>query len=125
MGIYRLLRGRHRRFEDGKLCEYTVGDLIDLDEKESRRLGMRIKPVGRTAAIVQELQNAPEQRTVFTPGDTTSLTVSKLKAVIANTQEPSQLDDIEERERANEKPRVTVFRAIEQHRDYLKQLDEE
>lgn len=123
MGIYRLLRGRHRRFEEGTLTEYTAGDLIELDAKESVRLRMRIRPVGRTAAIAREQEEAPAQPTVFTPADTLALTVPKLKTVIANTQEPAQLDDIEEQERANEKPRVTVFRAIEQRRDELQ--DEE
>ncbi len=119
MGIYRLLRGRHRRFEDGRLCEYTVGDLVELDESEVRRLRQRIKAVGRTAAKVAP---KPEPRAVFTPGDTKELTVPKLKTVIANIQEPAQLDDIEEQERSNEKPRVTVFRALDERRA---KLDEE
>ncbi len=116
MGIYRLLRGRHRRFEEGTLCEYTAGDLIELDESEVVRIRHRIKAVGRTAAKVE---SKPEPRAVFTPGDTQALTVPKLKTVIANVQEPAQLDDIEEQERSNEKPRVTVFRAIEERRAKL------
>ncbi len=116
MGIYRLLRGRHRRFEDGTLREYTVGDLVELDDDEVRRLRHRIKAIGRTVAKVE---SKPEPRAVFTPGDTKALTVSKLKTVIANVQEPAQLDDIEEQERSNEKPRVTVFRAIEKRRAKL------
>ncbi len=116
MGIYRLLRGRHRRFEDGTLCEYAAGDLIELDESEVVRIRHRIKAVGRTAT---KAAPKPEPRAVFTPGDTKALTVSKLKTVIANVQEPAQLDDIEEQERSNEKPRVTVFRAIEKRRGKL------
>jgi hypothetical protein len=119
VGIYRLLSGRHRRFEDGRLCEYIAGDLVELSEREVRRLRQRIKAIGSTAA---KAAPAPEPRAVFTPGDTKSLTVRKLKTVIANVQEPAQLDDIEEREAANEKPRVTVFRAIEERRA---KLDEE
>ncbi len=116
MGIYRLLRGRHRRFEEGTLCEYTAGDLVELDEGEVRRLRQRIKAIGRTVAKAEPV---PEPRAVFTPGDTRSLTVPKLKTVIANVQEPAQLDDIEEQENSNEKPRVTVFRAIEEQRAKL------
>lgn len=116
MGIYRLLRGRHRRFEGGTLCEYTAGDLVDLDEGEVRRLRYRIKAVGRTAARAKK---PPEPRAVFTPGNTKVLTVSKLKTVIANVQELAQLDDIEEQERSNEKPRVTVFRVIEKRREQM------
>lgn len=123
MGIYRLLRGRHRRFEGGTLCEYTAGDLLELDENEIGRLRHRITAVGRTA-VKKARRVAPpvptsEPRPVFTPGDTKSLTVPKLRTVIANVQEPAQLDDIEEQERANEKPRVTVFRAIEERRAAL------
>lgn len=121
MGIYRLLSGRHRRFEDGTLCEYVAGDLIDLDVKESARLRHRIRPVGRAAA-----KRAPKQReqpTVFTPGDTHAMTVSQLKTVIANAKKPAQLDDIEEQEGKNNKPRVTVFRAIERRRKQM--IDDE
>lgn len=121
MGIYRLTAGRHRRFEEGKLCEYKEGDLIDLDEKESRRLQHRIVPVGRTAAKQLSSQK-PDQ--VFTPGATGALTVPKLKTVIANAKEPAQLDDIEEQERKGKK-RVSVFRAIAKQRKRLEQDDDE
>lgn len=126
MGIYRLTRGRHRRFEEGTLCEYVVGDLLELDEREVVRMRQRIVAVGRTAAKKSTPAAPPpvptEPKPIFTPADTTGLNVAQLKVVIANAREPAQLTDIEEQERSNEKPRVTVFRAIEKRQ---RELDEE
>jgi len=116
VGIYRLTSGRHRRFEDGQLSEYVAGDLVDLDEKESRRLAHRIKPVGSTKAKAKATASKPAS--VFTPRDTSELTVPMLTAVVTNAKEPAQLDDIEEQERKGKK-RVTVFRAIERRRKHL------
>lgn len=121
MGIYRLMAGRHRRFENGKLCSYVKGDLIDLDETEVRRLRHRIVPVGKTAAGSLSAQK-PDH--VFTPGATGSMTVPQLTTVIANTQEPAQLDDIEEQEWKG-KHRVSVFRAIARQRKALESVDDE
>jgi hypothetical protein len=67
VGIYRLLSGRHRRFEDGVLTAYTAGDLIDLNEDESKRLQYRIKPVGRAPAAVVPPCPDPEPEALSAP----------------------------------------------------------
>ncbi len=134
MGIYRLSSGRHRRFEEGTLCEYTAGDLIELDESEVVRIRHRIKAVGRTAKPttlhVGDIQEHPDGTLtrpllVFTPGDTKAMNVAKLKTVIANAREPAQLTDIEEQEARSDKPRVTVFRALARRRKQMSDDDDE
>lgn len=42
---FKLLRGRHARFEDGVLVRYAVGDVIDLSDEEARAFGVRVEKV--------------------------------------------------------------------------------
>jgi len=60
VGIYRLTSGRFRRFEEGRLTEYKVGDLVDLNAHEARRLRRLIKHVGRAPQVPEPCPEATE-----------------------------------------------------------------
>ena len=140
MGIYRLTSGRFRRFEKGKLTEYVVGDLVDLDADEARRLARLITPVDQTAkglsrATTPDLpdggqdtardtpasedpDSAPAGAPVFTADQTPGRTVTELEFVIANVGEPSMLKDMMDAER-EAKNRRTVLHLLETRRSEL------
>lgn len=153
MGIYRMTSGRYRRFEKGKLTEYVVGDLVDLDASEATRLARLITPVDQTAKarspskdealsrpVTPELSDgskdtdpdhfdgegpgaAPVGTPVFTADQTPGRTVTELKKVIANVGEPSMLEDMMDVE-TGAANRRTVLHLLEVRREELTDDDE-
>jgi hypothetical protein len=110
---YKLLSGKHGRFEAGVPATYAKGDLIELTPEEAEGLGERVKLVGGTSPPAPETRvvRALERPTSRALG-LTELHWSKAAAVIGKLETAAEVDAAVAEEKAG-KGRRGVLDAAE------------
>lgn len=100
--LFRLLTGKYRRFENGRLVHYSPNDTLKLDKEEQRKMRYRIEPVKAKMATGS---------VDFKPEDVSAMDVSELKTVVASLTAEEAAEAMDH-EHAG-KDRVTVLRMLE------------
>lgn len=62
--IYRLLNGRHARFENGQIARYGPGDELELSDGELAKIAHRVELVEPASAAEPETENVVEVKSL-------------------------------------------------------------